>query len=162
MFESIRKVYRNTLFRLSLLSALLFVLSLFVALGYVYYATIEAELRRVDRSIEAEISELQQIYDTAGLANVEKARDANQLSLLEPATSARYIQIYDLGGADAQMDQALEYLYGREYRQRGLAQDRGAGSLDPTQMHALKWLGKARTLFPHRVFETLQGHALER
>ena len=44
MFGSIRKLYRNTLFRLSLLGALLFVLSLFVALGYIYYATIVSEL----------------------------------------------------------------------------------------------------------------------
>ena len=46
MFGSLRKLYRNTLFRLSLLGALLFVLSLFAALGYVYYAVVESELRR--------------------------------------------------------------------------------------------------------------------
>ena len=66
MFGTIRKLYRNTLFRLSLLGALLFVLSLFVALGYIYYATIESELRRVDRANEAEITELQEFYDRAG------------------------------------------------------------------------------------------------
>ena len=63
MIEAIKKLSRNTLFRLSLLGAFLFVISLAVALGYVYFATITAELNRVDRSIEAEISELQQIYD---------------------------------------------------------------------------------------------------
>lgn len=68
----------------------------------------------------------------------------------------------DLGKQDGQMDQTLDFLYGREYQDRGLEQDRGAGSLDPTQMHALKWLGKAKGLFPHTVFETLQGHALDR
>ena len=63
MFGSVKKLYRNTLFRLSLLGALLFVLSLCVALGYIYYATIESEFRRVDRANEAEIAELQDFYD---------------------------------------------------------------------------------------------------
>ena len=67
-----------------------------------------------------------------------------------------------LGGQDQKMDQALDYLYAREYDQRGLERDRGAASLDPTQMQALTWLGKAKGLFPNTVFETLQGHALDR
>lgn len=71
-------------------------------------------------------------------------------------------QLGGLGGQDGRMDQSLDYLYGREYQGRGLEQDRGPGSLDPTQMHALNWLGKAKGLFPQSVFETLQGHALDR
>lgn len=67
-----------------------------------------------------------------------------------------------LGGQDAQADQALDYLYAREYQGRGLKSDRGPGSLDPTQMQAVNWLGKARSLFPETVFETLQAHALDR
>ena len=35
-------------------------------------------------------------------------------------------------------------------------------ALAPTQMQAVNWLGKARGLFPHQVFETLQSHALDR
>lgn len=71
-------------------------------------------------------------------------------------------QLGGLGGQDGRMDQSLDFLYGREYRARGLEQDSGPGSLDPTQMHALNWLGKAKGLFPQSVFETLQGHALDR
>lgn len=71
-------------------------------------------------------------------------------------------QLGELGGQDGQMDGALEYLYGREYEARGLNRDRGPGSKDPTQMLPLKWLGKARSLFPETVYETLQGHALDR
>lgn len=67
-----------------------------------------------------------------------------------------------LSGQDGQMDSTLEFLYGREYDQRGVERDRGPGSLDPTQMRPLKWLGKARSLFPDSVYETLQGHALDR
>ena len=75
-------------------------------------------------------------------------------------------QLGGLSGSDGQRDEALEYLYGREYDARGLARGqmgtRGAGTLDPTQMRALTWLGKAKVLFPEGVFETLQGHALDR
>ena len=67
-----------------------------------------------------------------------------------------------LGGAAGEMDKTLDYLYAREYDGRGITRDKGPGSLDPTQMNALKWLGQARKLFPHDVFETLQGHALDR
>ena len=66
------------------------------------------------------------------------------------------------GGRAAEIDRALDYLYAREYDGRGVHRDRGPGSLDPTQMSALKWLGRARKLFPEGVFETLQGHALDR
>lgn len=71
-------------------------------------------------------------------------------------------QLGGLSGRDGRMDVALEFLYGREYDGRGIQRDRGPGSLDPTQMLPLKWLGKARGLFPESVFETLQGHALDR
>ena len=98
MFGSIKKLYRNTLFRLSLLGALLFVLSLFVALGYIYYATIESELRRVDRANEAEITELQGFYDLAGTAAVEQARAIGRIGILEPITSLAVRQIYHQDG----------------------------------------------------------------
>lgn len=68
----------------------------------------------------------------------------------------------DPSGQDAEVDHVLDYLYSREYQGRGVAQGRGPGSLDPTQMNAIKWLGKARALFPASVFEVLQDHALHR
>ena len=69
-----------------------------------------------------------------------------------------------LAGDDAQMDLALDYLYRNEYQRRGLRQagPKGPGSLDPSQLTAPDWLGKARKLFPQSVYETLQDHALER
>jgi len=63
MIEAIRKLYRNTLFRLSLLGAFLFVISLFVAMGYVYFATISSEIRRVDTAMLTEIKELEELYE---------------------------------------------------------------------------------------------------
>lgn len=67
-----------------------------------------------------------------------------------------------LSGASGDMDRVLDYLYSREYGKRGLHQDRSRGSLDPTALNAVKWLGQARSLFPHSVYETLQTHALDR
>ena len=72
MIKAIKKLYRNTLFRLSLLGAFLFVTSLFVAMGYVYYATIESELRRVDRALETEFTEFQNLFDEKGIVAVDR------------------------------------------------------------------------------------------
>jgi len=66
MLKAVSKLFRNTLFRLSLLGAVLFVVSLFISLGYVYYATISSELRRVDGVLSAEVNELQEIYSGYG------------------------------------------------------------------------------------------------
>lgn len=68
----------------------------------------------------------------------------------------------DLSKQDAGMEQALDYLYGREYEKRGVHFDKGPGSLDPTQLSAINWLGKARGLFPESVFNVLQEHALDK
>ena len=72
MLKTIRKLYKNTLFRLSLLGAILFVVSIFVSLGYVYFATISSELRRVDKSIITEIQGLQELYEKEGLISVNR------------------------------------------------------------------------------------------
>lgn len=67
-----------------------------------------------------------------------------------------------LRGKDADADRVLDYLYSREHQARGQTFAKTAGSLDPTQMTAINWLGKARSVFPNSVFETLQMHALDR
>ena len=64
---------------------------------------------------------------------------------------------------DWKLDQALEYLYGREYDGRGLAKPAGGpGSLDPTQLRAIDWLNRSRKLFPQEVFERMQTQAIDR
>ena len=63
MIKKFSKIYKNTLFRLSLLGALLFVLSLMVVAVSVYYVTVIAELNRIDKLVETEHSEIQKIYD---------------------------------------------------------------------------------------------------
>lgn len=77
--------------------------------------------------------------------------------------SARPLQRGTLSDGDWKLDQALDYLYGREYEGRGLARSAsGAGSLDPTQLHAIDWLARTRKLFPQDVFERMQTQAIER
>lgn len=64
--EAFKRLYRNTLFRLTLLAASLFAVSSIVSLGYVYYATVSAELSRVDDDILTEIEELKTLYAEKG------------------------------------------------------------------------------------------------
>jgi Mg-chelatase subunit ChlD len=66
----------------------------------------------------------------------------------------------DMTSHDHQLDQSLDYLYGREYEGRGIV--RGPGSLDTGQIKAIDWLQRARKLFPQEVFERIQHHALEK
>jgi Mg-chelatase subunit ChlD len=69
-----------------------------------------------------------------------------------------------LSGLDESMDRALDHVYGRAYAERGLRfkGPKGRGTLDPSQLTLPAWLGEARRLFPASVFETIQGHALDR
>jgi len=98
MSGAIKKLYRNTLFRLSLLGALLFVLSLFAALGYIYYATIESEFRRIDRVNRAEIEELQTLYDNVGEDAVRNAIDRGLLPSTILRTNPNAKAIYHQAG----------------------------------------------------------------
>ncbi len=75
----------------------------------------------------------------------------------EPLAHAQF------NAGDWKLEQALEYLYGREYEARRLARPSGgAGSLDPSQLRAIDWLNQSRKLFPKDVFERMQTQAIER
>lgn len=71
-----------------------------------------------------------------------------------------------LQGAHGRMDRALEYLYGREYKGRGLREGGGAqgshGSLEASQPTLVTWLGEVRELFPRETVEVIEKHALDR
>lgn len=67
-----------------------------------------------------------------------------------------------LGGDYGRIDEALEYLYGREYQGRGLRREITPGSLDPSQITLLHWLGEVRELFPKETVEVIEKHALDR
>ena len=70
-----------------------------------------------------------------------------------------------LSRSDQRVDRAMDYLYAREMEKRGMRRDGGGGgqrgSLDPSQLTALGWLGEIRALFPQSVLETVQAHAIE-
>lgn len=70
--------------------------------------------------------------------------------------------------ADQQrMEDALDFLYSREYRGRGVRDEQadGAkrdGSLDATQLTVPRWLSEVRELFPKETVAVIEKHALDR
>lgn len=67
------------------------------------------------------------------------------------------------GAGDGELDEALGYLYDREYTARGHRTAKGGGgSLDPSAIKTLNWLRRARTLFPTSTLERLQADAVTR
>jgi Mg-chelatase subunit ChlD len=79
-------------------------------------------------------------------------------------------QLGEPTATDLQREQALDYLYRREYRQRGwhaapqdeaLSRDR-SGSQAPTSPTPAHWLAGVRQVFPHSVVNRLQRQAIER
>ena len=67
------------------------------------------------------------------------------------------------------MERALDFLYGREYEGRGvrgrdsrIGDEKGKGSLDPSQLSVPQWLDEVRELFPRETLEVVEKHALER
>lgn len=82
-----------------------------------------------------------------------------------------------LDGAEARMDAALDFLYGREYGQGRNVRGRGSpgqgqgkpgatddrhGGLGDSQMSVPDWLNAIHELFPKRTIERLEKDALER
>lgn len=77
----------------------------------------------------------------------------------------RSLSAEGMTGAERRADRALDYLYAREMEKRGLRRDKSTrgrqGSLDPSQLTPLGWLGELRDLFPQSVCETVQAHAID-
>lgn len=79
--------------------------------------------------------------------------------------SAKRLGATEPGSDGRRMEEALEYLYGREYDERDLrgdGGDPGGGSLDESQPHLVTWLGEVRELFPRETSEVIEKHALDR
>lgn len=78
--------------------------------------------------------------------------------------------------AQQRIEQALEFLYGQEYRDRGVRGQSGPvgdiegkskaekapGSLDASQLNVPTWITEIRELFPQETVEIIEKHALER
>ena len=71
-----------------------------------------------------------------------------------------------MGKGYGRMDRVLEYLYGREYANRGVRrQDGGSGRTGGSEASDLTipdWIREVRDLFPNDVVEVVERHALER
>jgi Mg-chelatase subunit ChlD len=68
-----------------------------------------------------------------------------------------------LGGTDARMDAALDFLYGREYRGRGARDEpERTGGLGGSAPHLPDWIREVRDLFPRETVEIVEHHALDR
>ncbi|WP_182418061.1 VWA domain-containing protein [Bartonella sp. HY038] len=69
-----------------------------------------------------------------------------------------------LGGVDIERDQAFDYLYSRELKQRGLRQENAKksplGGRDSSGVKPIDWLEQLRGIFPKSVCEVVEGHAL--
>ncbi len=70
----------------------------------------------------------------------------------------------NLSRQQRRMEAALDYLYAREYRGRGLREenDGRTGGDEASQFTIPKWLSEVRTLFPKETVEIIEKHALDR
>lgn len=94
MIKAVRKLFRNTLFRLSLVGALLTVLSVGAAIYLLYYSMVDTEINRVDAAIEEEIGQFQDIYDSSGKKAVETAIALGRLPSNISTDSDEYKAVY--------------------------------------------------------------------
>lgn len=64
------------------------------------------------------------------------------------------------------MEDALDFLYSREYCGRGVRDEDSEkspeGSLDPSQLNVPRWLSEVRELFPKETVAIIEKHALDR
>ena len=72
MIDSLPRLLKSTVFRLSLIAAALFIASSLIVLGYIYYATVATELRDVDRDITSELNQLEEIYQETGTSGLNR------------------------------------------------------------------------------------------
>lgn len=89
------------MFRLSLLGAVLTMVSVAAALGLVYYSMIQSELSRVNDNIETEIAELQDIFQTGGLDTIAAAIEQSVLPDTIEENAPDYIRLFRQGGIEA-------------------------------------------------------------
>lgn len=69
-----------------------------------------------------------------------------------------------LSSEQQRMANALDLLYSREYKGRGVRQEQTLqpGSLDPSQLNVPHWLSEIRELFPKQTCERITAHAVDR
>ena len=66
MFAPLKRLFKNTVFRLSMIAAALFAASSLIVLGYIYFATVISALNGVDRNLQDEFAQMSVVYDNSG------------------------------------------------------------------------------------------------
>ena len=77
--ETLGRLMRNTVFRLSLVGSLLFALSLLIAQLFAYDRIVSSELRRVEETLRDELIEYRTLAEASGQAAVQRAQALGQL-----------------------------------------------------------------------------------
>ena len=102
--ETLGRLLRNTVFRLSLMGAMLFGVSLLVAQGIIYYQIVASEINAVESELRSELADVRTVFDTSGDEAVSIARQrgllprAGQPFTEQDAQNAK--QIYDFAAAN--------------------------------------------------------------
>lgn len=91
MFTPIKRLLKNTAFRLSMIAGSLFAVSSLIVLGYIYYATVISELNQVDRNLLAELEELEEVYHKLGPDELNKIIIVR---MLQPGSDMKYVYEY--------------------------------------------------------------------
>ncbi|MGB6230238.1 MAG: HAMP domain-containing sensor histidine kinase [Litorimonas sp.] len=98
--DTLGRLLKNTVFRLSLVGALLFGGSLLVAQLIVYDRIVSSEMRRVNEGLRDDLVEIQTLFDRGGLRAISEAKRVGQLppniSVNDPAAQP----FYDLGARE--------------------------------------------------------------
>ena len=91
MFTPLKRLFKNTAFRLSMIAASLFALSSLIVLGYIYYATVISALNEVDKNLQAELEELSIVYNKLGPDELNKIVIVR---MLQPGSDMKYVYEY--------------------------------------------------------------------
>ncbi len=91
MFASVRRLFNNTIFRLSMIAASLFAFSSLVVLGYIYVATVSVEIINIDNRLKQELDEIEAMY-------LEKGGDYTNKQIIHrmrPGQGTMYVYVHN-------------------------------------------------------------------
>lgn len=98
--ETLGRLLKNTVFRLSLVGALLFGGSLLVAQLIVYDRIVSSEIRRVDDGLRSDLIELQSLFEQGGDRVFQEAKRVGALPVDTPETSPLAQPFFDQGARE--------------------------------------------------------------
>ena len=105
--ETLGRLLRNTVFRLSLIGALLFGISLLVAQGIVYYQIVSAEQNRVEDDLRSELAELIALFQSTGDAALQQAVNEGLITIEQRLDDDGNVVVVPRTAEDIQRAQAI-------------------------------------------------------